>query len=83
MCTCAVPLCSTYALAIAQLLDPTGQLFQGRIIAQGAEDGAMTTTTKRLMQVSPPGPAKYLEGSANGLPISHGMRYDALCCLNC
>ncbi|KAK9799003.1 hypothetical protein WJX73_002493 [Symbiochloris irregularis] len=40
----------TYALAIAELLDPTGELFQGRVIAQGAEDGAATTTTKRLMQ---------------------------------
>ena len=53
ICLCCV-MCSTYALAIAQLLDPTGQLFQGRVIAQGAEDGAMTTTTKRLMQVPHP-----------------------------
>ena len=44
--------CSTYALAIAHLLDPTGELFQGRVIAQGAEDGsAPVSPSKRLMQV--------------------------------
>lgn len=43
-----------YALAVAELLDPTGELFGQRIISKGDDGSVLTNQSKRLMQVHPP-----------------------------
>ena len=43
--------CRDYAAAIAEVLDPTGKLFGGRIIAKESLEGVTSQTEKRLMQV--------------------------------
>ena len=40
-----------YALAVAQLLDPSGELFGQRIISKGDDGSMLTNQSKRLMQV--------------------------------
>lgn len=42
-----------YALAMAELLDPTGELFGQRIISKGDDGSALINHSKRLMQVHP------------------------------
>lgn len=46
-------MCRPYAAAIGELLDPSGDLFGGRIIASSGttEDGEPADQAKRLMQV--------------------------------
>ncbi|CAL8464910.1 g4445 [Coccomyxa elongata] len=39
-----------YALAVAQLLDPSGELFRQRIISKGDDGSLLTNQSKRLMQ---------------------------------
>ena len=51
--SCLACMCRPYAAAIGELLDPSGDLFGGRIIASSGttEDGEPADQAKRLMQV--------------------------------
>jgi hypothetical protein len=53
-CENAWVMARAYALAVAELLDPTGELFGQRIISKGDDGSVLTNQSKRLMQVHPP-----------------------------